>query len=325
MPETNLNTKLEAVFSRLMDERRGPMVSESKAKDIVVRRKRMLSLYTQPGMSGELKEEFEGALKWTESSYSFAQTMITLVRSIATAGSMSGKDMLLSARQFLDSARLPTDPTSPFADEIAKLRDRVLLALLAWQEDPSRADETVSETLDKELRDLSDLERGSATLEAALLLSQVKAWRVSLEALGLAGQVALICRNILYRGLFETLGSGLERQVSWEKFKEDFGGVPIEAAGTIPVIGDVVGKTKLLIDMAFDLFDKERVLQDEAADLATKHARAHEFVELYSASIQAWSNWAVPLSKSTADMLLSINKEFNKGFAGETTTANASS
>jgi hypothetical protein len=39
---------------------------------------------------------------------------------------------------------------------------------------------------------------------------------------------------MLYEGLAETLGSRLERQVSWERFKDDLADVPIEAMGVIP-------------------------------------------------------------------------------------------
>ncbi len=65
--------------------------------------------------------------------------------------------------------------------------------------------------------------------EASLLVAQVKHWGSEFETLVVCAQLGLICRGILYRGLIDTLGSRLERQASWEEFKEDLADVPLEA------------------------------------------------------------------------------------------------
>jgi hypothetical protein len=189
------------------------------------------------------------------------------------------------------------------------LRDKVLRVLWEAAKDPSRGDELVLETLDKGLTGLSDLEMGSAKLEAALIVGQAKQWRSTFEVIAIGAQVGLLCRGMLYSGLIRTLGSQLERQASWARFKEDLADVPVEAMAAIPVIGDVIGTAKLLFDMAVHLFDKEKALKDEAADLMVRQTRAREFIELYTASMGAWAGWAVPLQEGISDMLLRTNKQ----------------
>jgi hypothetical protein len=145
--------------------------------------------------------------------------------------------------------------------------------------------------------------------EASWLGLRVKQWQETFETLALFAQLGLIWRVLLYAGMVETLGSRLERQASWEKFKEDLRDVPVEAASMIPVIGEVIGKAKLIFEMAVHLIDKEKTLGDEVADLAAKQTRAREFVELYVASMLRWGQVAATLGNGLADMLLETEKE----------------
>jgi hypothetical protein len=313
MTDANLNTDVVAVFYGLLRARRGSIVAQKEAEEIVVRRKRLLSIYTQPGIPAELQKDFEEAIKLTDGCDKFAQNSVSLLLAVTSLGKLSVPEMLISARLYLDSVRLP--PGAPVDDEPATVRDRVLLALTTAARDTASADELVTETLDKELADLPVWQRQLAPLEAYLLMAQVKQWKQAFEVIALSGQLAIICRNMLYRGLIETLGSRLERQASWERFKEDLREVPTEAAGAIPVIGDAVGKMKLLVDMASHLFDKEAALEAEAADLITKQRRAREFVDLYTASIKAWVSWAVPITTSINDM----SKKVQRQLAGQAT------
>jgi hypothetical protein len=57
------------------------------------------------------------------------------------------------------------------------------------------------------------------------------------------------------------------------------------------------------------LIDKERALEDEAADLIDRQTRAREFVDLYSASMGTWATWAIGLQEVIADMLLRTDKQ----------------
>ena len=176
----------------------------------------------------------------------------------------------------------------------------------------------MDEIINIELADLNDLEQSSAKLEAILIMTQVQRWKETFDTIGLAGQIALIARDILYRGLIETLGSRLERNASWERFKEDLQDVPVEVVGLIPGIPDWVGKMKLLVDMGFHLMDKEKALQDDAANLIKKHNAPQEFIQLYTSSLEVWINWAVPLSTTIGDMLLRANRQLG----GDVTDAN---
>lgn len=85
--------------------------------------------------------------------------------------------------------------------------------------------------------------------------------------------------------------------------------MPLEAIATVPVFGDVIGKAKLIFNMALHLLDKEKALEDEAADLAAKQTRASEFVVLYRASMLAWANWAAALQNAIAGILLGTQKQ----------------
>jgi hypothetical protein len=142
-----------------------------------------------------------------------------------------------------------------------------------------------------------------------MLVTVVRGLRTSFEILAACAQYGLICRGMLYSGLAATLGSRLERQASWEKFKDDLAEVPVEAMSAIPVIGDVIGKAKLIFDIAVHLIDKEKALEDEAADLAAKQARAREFVELYSAAMVAWGEWAMSLQNAVTELMLHTSRQ----------------
>ncbi len=312
MNDTALNSKVEAVFKTILRGRMGTLaVAPPKAEEMVARRLRLLAIYTQPGVPPELKEEFEEAIKLTNGCHETGQLFVRLATEISSLSDLSAASLDVSARIYLDAVRGQAGEDAPdqIKDKIKKLRDDVLRVLWTAAKDPSRAHETGLDILHKELTGLSDTDMSSAMIEASLLVTQVKSWRQAFETLAVCAQLGLICRGMLYRGLIETLGSRLERQASWEKFKEDLADVPLEAISTIPVLGDVIGKAKLIVDMAFHLLDKEKALEDEAADLATKNTRAGEFVELYRASILAWANWAVALQKTIADMLLTTHKQ----------------
>ncbi len=65
----------------------------------------------------------------------------------------------------------------------------------------------------------------------------------------------------------------------------------------------------MIFDIALHLLDKEKALEDEAADLAAKQTRAREFIELYRASMLAWANWAAALQNAIVDILLGTQKQ----------------
>ena len=265
----------------------------------------------RPGIPNELKGEFEEAIKLTSACHQTGQIFVLLATQISSLSDLPAADLHARARDYLDAVRLQADvgATDEIMDKIKKLRDDVLPVLLSALRDPAKANETILDILRKELAGLSDTDMSIAVNEASLLVSQVKDWRSEFKTLAVCAQLGLICRGILYRGLIDTLGSRLERQASWERFKEDLADVPLEAMATIPVFGDVIGKAKLIFDMALHLLDKEKALEDEAADLAAKQTRAREFVELYSASVLAWANWAAALQSAIADILMATRKQ----------------
>jgi hypothetical protein len=310
MVEAQVSQQVGAVFEKMLHGRAGALdVSAPEAEGMVATRLRLLSIYTQPGVPSELSDEFGKAIKLTEGCHRTGKTFVTLTEQISSFSKLSSADLLSSARRWLDTARLHGGADTPFADELEKLRDRVLLVLVDAMKDPSRADEAVSDIIRKDLTGLSDADMNVSMNEAAFLVRTVKDRRDSFDVLATCAQGGMICRGMLYSGLVETLGSRLERGASWEKFKDDLADVPVEAMSVIPVVGDVIGKAKLIFDMCTDLINKEKALKAEVADLAAKHARARDFVELYSASLLAWASWAVALQKVVVDMVLHTSKQ----------------
>lgn len=312
MNDTALNTKVEAVFKTVLRGRvRTLAVLPPKAEKMVARRLRLLGFYTQPGIPAELKEEFEEAIKRTNSCHDTGQIFVVLATEISSLSELSAASLHVSAGHYLDAVRLQTNDDAPdeIKDKMKKLCDEVLRVLVTALRDNSRKNETVLDILRKDLAGLSDTDMSIARIEASLLVKQVKDWRREFETLAVCAQLGLICRGMLYRGLIDTLGSRLERQASWEKFKEDLGQIPAEAIPSILGIGEVFGKAKLFVEMVSHLLAKEEVLKNEVADLAAKNTRAREFVELYNASILAWANWAAALQNAIADMLLATRKQ----------------
>ena len=175
MTEAAPNIGVDAVFHKLLNARNEPHVSALQAKEIVARRDRLLSIYTQEGIPSELKEYFAGAIKITDLCDQYAMTIVTLLSSPLALESMPASDIIIRARLYLDAAMAlngTVDPQS--AKEHAKLRDRVVLALTTASNDPLRAHENVDEIINIELADLNDLEQSSAKLEAILIMTQVK-------------------------------------------------------------------------------------------------------------------------------------------------------
>ena len=143
--------------------------------------------------------------------------------------------------------------------------------------------------------------------EALALEFQVKQLKQTFENLAILEQLGLVWRGILYAGLVGTLGSRLERQASWERFKEDLNDVPGEMISTISGV-DFIGKARLIFNMIVDLTDKEEALRREAEDLKAKYTRAREFVELYLASMLRWGEGWIGIQKAINDLLELIEK-----------------
>lgn len=224
MRDAELSTTVEAVFKTILRDRiRTLAVLPPEAEEMVARRLRRLGFFTKPGIPGELKGEFEEAIKLTNACHQTGQIFVLLATQISSLSDLSAANLHVSTRNYLDAVRLQADvgATEETKDKIKKVRDDVLRVLLTALRDPSRADETILDILRKELTGLSDTDMSIAVNEASLLVTQVKHWRSEFETQAVCAQLGLICRGILYRGLIDTLGSRPERQASWEKFKED--------------------------------------------------------------------------------------------------------
>jgi hypothetical protein len=74
MAEAAPNIGVDAVFHKLLNARNEPHVSALQAKEIVARRDRLLSIYTQEGIPSQLKEYFAGAIKITDLCDQYAMT-----------------------------------------------------------------------------------------------------------------------------------------------------------------------------------------------------------------------------------------------------------
>jgi hypothetical protein len=223
MSDTALNPKVEAVFKTILRGRmRKLAVLPPNAEEMVARRLRLLAFYTQPGIGGELKKEFEEAIKLTNSCHETGRIFVLLATEISSLSDLTAVSLHVSARHYLDAARWQADADAPdqIKGKIKKQHDDVLRVLCTALRDPSRTNETVLDILGRELVGLSEADMRIAMSEASLLVAQVKDWRQEFETLVVCAQLGLICRGMLYRGLIETLGSQLERQASWEKFKE---------------------------------------------------------------------------------------------------------
>ena len=204
---------------------------------------------------------------------------------------------------------------APAAEEIAGLRNDVLRVLLGFARSSTGLEAAAAAgTIGERLKRLSDVDTTISLSEAALLVQQVRLWRQAFGVLRTCAQAGMLCRGMLYTGLIETLGSRLERGASWERFKDDLAEVPIEAMGMIPIVGEVVKTGKLIIDLCIDLFDKENALDKEAKDLIAKQSRAREFAEIYNLAMLTWVNWAVPLQRVIAEMLLQRQTEMSGGY-----------
>jgi hypothetical protein len=297
----------EEVFGKIL-RGRAINVSLQEAGEMVAKRVRLLAKYSQPGIPSDLREEFVGAIELTATCHQIGQNYADAAEQISLLSNISAAELLVSAHLWLESVQ-SQGAGSQFRDKFRKLHDDVLRVLVAAAKDPSRAGETMDDIIRKDLPGLSKVEMTLSLAQASMLGLRVKEWQQTFKILAALAQFGLIWRNILYAGIIETLGSQLERQASWEKFKKDLAEVPVEAMSIIPIVGDLIGKAKLIFDMVVHLLDKEKALEDEAADLVTKQLRAHEFVDLYVASILRWGEVAAVQGKGLTDMLLRTRKE----------------
>src|SRR5262245_24234125 len=115
MSDPTLNKTIGAIFRDLLNTpARKLVVLPSEAEEIVAKRVELLSVYAQPGMPGELKEEFTEAIKFTDGCHMMGKNLVALEHAISSQSKLSDAHLLQSAAAFFNSKR-PTG--GPFADQ----------------------------------------------------------------------------------------------------------------------------------------------------------------------------------------------------------------
>lgn len=143
MGEEKLNKKVEAAFEKIL-RTRSVDVSLQEADEMVAKRKRLLAFYTQPGISSDLKEAFEGAIELTDTCHKYGRHFATTAaEQISSLPNMSRADLLVSARLWFESEQLQA-AGQQFSDKFRKLHDDVLRVLVNAANDPSRAGDTMT-------------------------------------------------------------------------------------------------------------------------------------------------------------------------------------